>query len=226
MREGEVMPRTLGVGRATLARRVSLCLAMMTARCAALAALLVGATAGAAEPVPFPQLRDYMNRAQPCYVWAVGVVGNSGFAGFTTGEVFCIFDGVSGEGTIDERSGCMLAKYDVSTGYYDTEPLGVPVTATSKCSPKVVATFFENKSVSTQVINVLGNTIGASRIQIGGAEDAVKSFGRTLCKNVLGIDGLNCADYPEETEVKKVEAEPKKSKTKKAAPSPAPPKRK
>lgn len=174
-------------------------------RITCLAATLIATTAVADGPVALGPLQEFMDKKKPCYVWAVGVeeIG----AGITTGTVFCIFDGVKDEGTVDERGGCMVGRFDVTTGDYDISLFDGTLWTRAKCAPSIVRFFFEDEQAQNQVIQVLGSTVGMSKIRIGGVTKAVKPFGRVLCKNVrnatgvLGL-GLPCDEYAEEPSAK------------------------
>jgi hypothetical protein len=62
----------------------------------------------------------FLERKTPCYA-AVFQTLKKGL-GFREGDVyskmFCLFDGVTGEGTISEKRGCIAATYDMETGRY------------------------------------------------------------------------------------------------------------
>jgi len=58
----------------------------------------------------------FLSKTAPCYAWAFGVyrIGN----GTVSPSVFCVFDGVRGEGGIKEKRGCLVTFYNVETDRY------------------------------------------------------------------------------------------------------------
>lgn len=154
--------------------------------------LVVASSAHATDPVPLPKMKAFLAKNRPCYVWAVGAFDTGPFINFTSGEVFCIFDGVTGGGTLSEQKGCMVAKYVPEDNTYDTEPMGVPLWIERACSPEVVGAFFEAGSVKDRVFDVLGMCVGGNKMVLGGAEPGLHAMERALCKNVPGLQDIDC----------------------------------
>ncbi|MBK7859656.1 MAG: hypothetical protein IPJ65_13765 [Archangiaceae bacterium] len=151
--------------------------------------LLLAATlplsALAFDQVPVPKLRAFLSKKNPCHVWVVGWRGEQLASGTTYGDVFCILDGVIGEGTLDEQTGCMVAKYDPSTDRYEMDPLGMGAfILEAPCSAQLVARLPENIVVA----NLLRATtfVESQRILVGGVKASAAAFARGLCRAASG----------------------------------------
>lgn len=79
---------------------------------------------------------ELLNKKQACFFWAFGSITAPVFGPGRTakGRPFCVFDGVSGRGTINEQSGCMAGVFDVETGSYEPLFRGEILTVRGRCS--------------------------------------------------------------------------------------------
>jgi hypothetical protein len=125
---------------------------------------VLGASMASAQMFSEHQIRVFLGKKRPCYAWA--------FATFTSnevafGQVFCIFDGVVGRGTIAEATGCMAAPYDVNDATYVQVRGGAP-RVPGKCgkgSISLVMQFYSAKAVFADLVG--GETL--KKVVYGGA---------------------------------------------------------
>jgi hypothetical protein len=63
---------------------------------------------------------SFLQRKAPCYasVFFTFKKGKGFREGDVYSKIFCLFDGVSGQGTIKERKGCIASTYDIETDRY------------------------------------------------------------------------------------------------------------
>lgn len=163
----------------------------------AISMVVSGAEARAADPVLAEKMGPFLAKNRPCYAWAYARFSMA--PRLTSGEVFCIFDGVEHEGTVDEVKGCMVARYSATTNTYDDDDNPLLPTWEAPCSPKFVALLFTDKRFQNGAINFLGSIVGSNLIEVGGAGGF--ALGRVLCSEVRGINGLDCDSFTEQAEV-------------------------
>lgn len=111
------------------------------------------------------KLTSFLNKKKPCYAWAFGVYGQR----TTFDSVVCVFDGVHGEGTIDERHGCVVALFNVSTGSYESglEPgLDNPMIS-GKCAAGTMKPLMEKLYSKSLIVTYAGGA-NLTRVVFGG----------------------------------------------------------
>jgi hypothetical protein len=100
------------------------------------------------------EVEKYMTRANACYAWAFGVFRVYGRETVFS-DVFCVFDGVVGKGTIDEQHGCIASVFDVKTGHFQLMPSVIPniPIVRRRCSPKTVNSLLTDYSAGIVRMN-------------------------------------------------------------------------